>query len=59
MEPFLRGWKTTERIVAPFVWQPSAIRVARTLNFGADDVAFTWELRDRGFSCLMLGPHEA
>jgi hypothetical protein len=59
MESFLRSWKTTERIVTPFIWQPSVIRAARTLNFGADDIAFQWEIRDRGFSYLMLGPHEA
>ena len=59
MESYLRSWKTTERIVTPFIWQPSVIRAARTLNFGADDIAFSWEIRDRGFSYLMLGPHEA
>ena len=59
MESFLRTWKTTERIVTPFIWQPSVIRAARTVNFGSDDIAFHWEFRDRGFSYLMLGPHEA
>ena len=59
MESFLRSWKNTERIVTPFVWQPSVIRAARNINFGADDIAYQWTSRDRGFSYLMLGPHEA
>lgn len=47
--------KSTERIKTQFVFSRQLVTDIRNLEFGGQDVSYTWELRARGLSFYSLG----